>query len=284
MKKKKMIADSLTYIVLIGMAFITLLPLIYTIFGSFKSNSEILVHPESLIPLDFTLENYEKAVSNSDFNIPRMLWNSIWYTTVSMAITVFLSTITGYVFARGGNFPGGKIIFTVFAAMMFVNVGSITIYPKFEVLRLVHLNSSLWGLVVMKFFGVGIANIYIVRGFIWSLPKEMDEAASIDGCGFLGIFLRIIFPLLKPVVATLSILSFTGSWNDYLMPYLFTLTRKDQRTLTVGIMILKRASESSTDWGLLLAGATVSLIPVLIVYACCNKYFVDGIAQGAVKG
>lgn len=176
------------------------------------------------------------------------------------------------------------MIFAVFSALMFISVGSITIYPQFEVLRLFHLNSSLWGLIVMKFFGVGIANIYIVRGFIWSLPKEMDEAACIDGCSFIGVFFRIIAPLLKPVVATLSILAFTGSWNDYLMPSLFTITRRDQRTLTVGIMALKRASETSTDWGVLLVGATVSLIPVLIVYLLCNRYFVEGIAEGAVKG
>ena len=284
MKSKKIVLNVVIYIFLVFMLFVTLLPIFYTILGSFKSNAEIMVHPDSLIPLEFTLENYQKAVSNDDFNIPRMLWNSTWYTVISMMITVFLATITGYVFARGGNFPGNRLIFGVFTALMFVNVGSITIYPKFEVLRLVHLNSSLWGLLVMKFFGVGIANIYIVRGFIWSLPKELDEAAGIDGCGFVGTFFKVIMPLLKPVIATLSILAFTGAWNDYLYPSLFTITRKDQRTLTVGIMTLKRATESSTDWGILLAGATVSLVPVLIVYAFCNRFFVEGIAQGAVKG
>lgn len=284
MKKKKIILDGIAYAILLIVALLVLLPLVYTILGSFKSNTEILVHPEKLIPMEFTLENYEKATVGSGFNIPQMLWNSIWYTCVSVLISVFMAMITGYVFARGGDFPGGKIIFAVFSALMFVDVGSITIYPKFEVLKIFHLHNSLWGLIVLKFFSVGIASIYIVRGFIWSLPKEMDEAAYIDGCSFIGVFFRIIAPLLKPVVATLSILGFTGSWNDYLNPALFTVTRPDQRTLTVGIMALKRAGGTSTDWGVLLAGATVSLIPVLIVYLCCNKYFVDGIADGAVKG
>ena len=117
-----------------------------------------------------------------------------------------------------------------------------------------------------------------------SLPKSIDEAAEIDGCSFMGIFFRIIAPLLKPVIATLVVLAFNASWNDYLMPTLFTITNPGQRPLIVGIMQLKNSGAAASNWNLMLAGASVALIPVLVVYAFCNRYFVSGIAAGAVKG
>ena len=129
-----------------------------------------------------------------------------------------------------------------------------------------------------------IVQIYLVRGFINSLPKALDESAEIDGCGFFGTFVHIIFPMLKPIIATIGILSFQGSWNEYMMPTLFTLTRPEQRTLIVGVMALKSSGEAASSWNLMLAGTTVALIPVLVAYAIGNKYFVKGIASGSVKG
>lgn len=284
MKKRKIIADVITYTFLIAVLVIVVLPIFYTLMSSFKTNSEIMAYPDRLFPEHFTLDNYKEAWGSGNFNIPRMLWNSIYYTVFCVIITVTMSSLVGYVFARGGNFPGSKVIMGVLSALMFVSFGSITIYAVFEVLGLLHLDDSLWGLIVMKFFSVGIANVYIVRGYIFSLPKEIDEAAEMDGCGFIGIFFRIIAPLLKPVIATIVVLSFNASWNDYLMPTLFTITNPEQRPLIVGIMALKNSGAAASSWNLMLAGASVALVPVLIVYAFCNKYFVSGIAAGAVKG
>ena len=272
------------YIFLTAVLFVTLLPVLYTVAASFKSNSEIMAHPERLFPLEPTLDNYRAAVSNDSFNIPRMFFNSLWYTVSVVIITLTISTLTGYVFARGGDFPGSKIIFAAFSALMFVNVGGITIYATFKVLNLVHLSDSLYGLVFMKFFSIGIVNIYLVRSYIQTIPYAIDESAELDGCSFIGIFAKVIAPLLTPLIATLTILAFQGSWNDYLMPTLFTLTRPEQRTLIVGITALKSSGEAASNWNLMLAGSTVALIPVFVVYAFCNKYFVDGLAAGAVKG
>ena len=284
MKKKEKIINLVIYVFLILVLLITILPLLYTVFGSFKSNAEILTHPERLIPLEPTLLNYLEAINSDEFNVLQMFWNSTYYSVITVLLTVTTALAAGYVFARGGNFPGSKVIFALFSSLMFVSLGGITIYPKFDVLRLFGLNNSLWGLIFMKIFTISIADIYIARGYIWSLPKELDEAAALDGCSFIGTFFRVILPLLKPVVATLSILAFKGAWNEYLMPMLFTLTRKDQRTLVAGIMAMKNAGESTTNWNILLAGATVAMIPILVVYAFCNKHFVQGMAAGAVKG
>lgn len=252
--------------------------------ASFKTNAEIMTHPEALLPLEPTLDNYKIAMTTGNFNIPRMFWNSTYYTLLSVLITITISSLTGYVFARGGNFPGSKFIFAMFSSLMFINMGSITIYAVFKVLDIVHLSDSIWGLIVMKVFGIGVVNIYLVRSYIRTLPIELDEAAKIDGCGFVSIFFKIIGPLLKPVLATISILAFNGSWNDYIMPTLFTISTPHQRPLIVGIMALKNSGNAASNWNLMLAGATVALIPILVAYGVGNKYFVEGLAAGAVKG
>lgn len=284
MKKRKIIKKAFMYVFLSVVLFLTVLPVIYTILASFKTNAEIMTHPERLWPMEPTIENYKTALTTSNFNVLRMLWNSTYYTILSVLITVTISSLTGYVFARGGNFKGSKFIFALFSSLMFINMGSITIYAVFKVLNLVHLADSLWGLIVMKIFSIGIVNIYLVRSYIRTLPIELDEAARIDGCGFIGTFFKIIGPLLKPVLATISMLAFNSSWNDYLMPTLFTISTPHERTLTVGIMALKNSGNAASNWNLMLAGATIALIPILIAYAFGNKYFVDGLAAGAVKG
>lgn len=284
MKRAEFIKKTIIYIFLCAVLFVTILPVIYTVFASFKTNSEIMTHPETLFPLEPTLDNYKAALTTGSFNIPIMFWNSTYYTVLTVIITITISSLSGYVFARGGNFPGSKVIFTVFSSLMFINMGSITIYAVFKVLDIVHLSDSLWGLIVMKVFGIGIVNIYLVRSYIRTLPYSLDEAAKIDGCSFIGIFFKIIGPLLKPIIATISILAFNSSWNDYLMPTLFTISRPEQRPLIVGIMALKNSGNAASNWNLMLAGATVALIPILIAYAFGNKYFVEGLASGAVKG
>ena len=123
-----------------------------------------------------------------------------------------------------------------------------------------------------------------MKGYVESLPYAVDEAAKIDGCSFFQTFVHIIAPLLKPILATIAILQFKGSWNEYLYPTIFTLTEPNQRTLMVGLMALKNSGEAATSWNLMLTGSTIALIPVLVAYSVGNKYFVKGISAGAVKG
>ena len=281
--KIKISAKIVYYVILVIVAVITLTPILYTICGAFKTNSEILAHPENMFPKEPTFDNFITAWNSKNFNVKTMTWNSIYYTLISVAITILTSSMGGYVFARG-DFYGKKVIFAILTSLMFISLGGITIYPTFEVLNLLGLSQSIWGLLVMKVFGIGIVQIYLVRSHILTLPKSIEEAAEIDGCGFIGIYFRVIMPLLKPILATIGILAFQGSWNEYLMPTIFTMSRPEQRTLIVGVMALKNSEEAASSWNLMLAGATISLIPVLFAYAVGNKYFVSGLASGAVKG
>ncbi len=273
----------LIYLTLGLVAFIVLFPLASVFTASFKSNIEILTMPEKILPVKWTFDNYIEALNSDSFNMTRMLFNSIWFSVLSMSITMINSSICGYVFARG-NFRGKKAIFAVFSSLMFISLGSITIYPTLEILSKVGLSSSLIGLVVMSCFGIPVSNMYLVRGFINSLPKELDEAATVDGCSFTGILFKIIFPLLKPILATIGVLSFNHSWNSYIMPSIFTMTKPEQQTLIVGIMALKNSGESAVSWNLLFAATVMAIIPVLVIFIVANKQITAGIAAGAVKG
>lgn len=273
----------ISYLILTAALALTLLPLVYTITSSFKSNMEIMTNPGQLLPETFTLDNYREAWTNSNFNVGRMLWNSTYYTVFNVIVTMTLSAMGGYVFARG-NFRGKKLIFTCFVSLMFIQTGGISIYAVFQVLNAVHMTSSIWALMLTKVFGVPIVNIYLVKGYIETLPRALDEAAQIDGCGFFRIFYTIILPLLKPIMATVGILAFQASWNDYLMPTIFTISLPKQQTLIVGLMAMKNSSGAATSWNLMLAGSVIALLPVLAAYAIGNKYFVSGLAAGAVKG
>ena len=169
------------YLFLGVVAIFVIMPIAYTISSSFKTNAEIMAHPEHFWPEVPTLESYRIAWQDKDFNIPRMFWNSTIYTVLCMLFTVTTSALAGYVFARGGDFAGSKLLFAIFSSLMFLNMGTITIYPIFQVLGILKLSSSLWGLIVMRFFSVGIINIYLVRRYIRTIPPQLDPAAGMGG-------------------------------------------------------------------------------------------------------
>lgn len=283
MRIGNLIMKIFTYVVLALLACIVLFPIIYVVTASFKTNQEILTNPGSVIPLDPTWENYKLIWTSENFNISRMLTNSIYYTVCNVAIAVVLSAMSGYVFARG-EFPGKKIIFVCFSALLFVKTGGLEVYPKFEILNSIYLNKGLNALIFLNMFSVPVVNMYLVKGFVESLPRELDEAAQMDGCSFMKTLFKIIVPLLKPILATIAILTFQGSWNDYLMPTIFTITRPEQQTLIVGLMALKSTTGAATNWNLMLAGSVIALLPVLVAYTIGNRYFISGLASGAVKG
>jgi multiple sugar transport system permease protein len=283
MKRNSILGNLSGYVVLIVIAIITVFPIVYTVSSSFKTNSEILAYPERIFPEKATLENYIIAFNSDDFKMGRMTLNSIYFTVASLIITMFASSMSGYVFARG-EFPYKKAIFTSFTALMFINMGGITVYPLFEILNFINVPISLHGLIFLRLFAIPIINIYLVKSYINTLPKAIDEAAIIDGCSFISIFFKVIAPLLKPILATIGILAFQASWNEYLMPTIFTMSVPHQRTLIVGVVALKNSSDAASAWNLMLAGTTVAITPVLVAYAIGNRYFVKGLASGAIKG
>ena len=277
----RILKKGLLYIFLTALVFVTLLPVMYAFFGSFKSNQELLVSGARLLPESFMVDNYIKAWKLADFKT--YTFNSLYLTFFSVIGVVSSSAMAGYSFSRG-TFPGKNIIFTLFVSTMFICLGTITLYPKLQIARLLHINKSLWGIIIMNVFSVGATNLFLVRSFINSLPREIDEAATIDGCSFGRIFASIILPLLKPILATIAIISFKTVWNDYLLPMVFTISTPSKAPLVVGVVSLKNTGDAATSWNLMLAGTMISIIPMMVLYLCLNRYFVEGMTNGAVKG
>lgn len=279
--KKIKLGNVIKYLFLIFLAVVTLFPVLFTIFGSFKTTSEIMLGGINIFPKSLYLENYERAWVMADFKT--YTFNSVYYSAAVVVISIITSTMAGFAFEKG-NFPGKNLFFALFTGTMFLAMGSASLYPTLKIASLFHLNNSLLGVIVLHAFGINITNVLLVRGFVRTLPNSMYEAAVLDGCGFFGCFFYITFPLLKPMIATLAILGFKGAWNEYLLPMIFTMGNPQQAPLAVGLANLKNSGGAVTEWGVIFAGACYCMIPILIVYCAFNKYFVNGITAGAVKG
>lgn len=275
------IAKNIMYILLMILMVIMLFPVVYTFLASFKSNQEILVGGSILWPKEFSLENYKQAWVMANFG--RYTWNSIYMTFFIVLGTLINSTMGGYVFARS-KFPGSKIIFAIFTSTMFISIGSLTIFPLFQIAKFLHINNSLWGVIIIKCFGLHIVNIYLVRSYIRGISTEIDEAAKIDGCSFFRTFYSIMLPLIAPIIATVGLLTFRAAWNGYLLPMVFTIANPDQAPLVVGVVSLKSEGEATSSWNLMLAGTMLSIAPIVIIYLALNKFFIAGLTSGAVKG
>lgn len=280
-KAKKRVASLGIYIILSIVLVIAIFPVAYTILGSFKGNMELLTQGNKLFPEKFVLDNYKQAWKMANF--AKYTGNSLFMSGMIVAGTIITSTVAGYVFERG-QFKGKNIIFTMVVSSMFVSLGSLTLYPTFAIAKVFGINTSLWGVIIIRVFGLNVTNLFITRSYIRSISKEIDESAQVDGCSFFQIYYRIIFPLLKPLIATIAILEFRHSWNDYLMPMVFTLSNPDRMPLIVGIMNLKGSGEAASSWNLMLAGSSIALIPMIIVYLIFNRYFIQGLTAGSVKG
>jgi len=281
-KTWKIIGRLLLYLILAALAVFALYPIVYAFIGSFKTNSEFVHGGTNLLPRNgWQFVNYTNAWKIADFSA--YLWNSIFVTAVSTFFVLLFTTMCGYALARD-QFPGKKIIEGCILATLFISAGAITIYPTMAIIRDLGLLNSRWGMITVYAFAINASGIYLYQGYVRGLSREMDEAAIIDGCGFFAVYTRIILPLSIPILATLGLLSFKACWNDYLLPMVMTLSTPKLRTLTVGVVALKNTGNAAAAWDLMLAGTSISLLPVLLLYLFCNQYFITGITAGSVKG
>jgi len=257
----------------------TLYPVIYTVLGSVKTNAE-LTQGGGFFPSVWHFENYYKAFIQADFT--KYTLNSV---VVSISVTILAVTTTslaGFAMARK-DFAGKKILLALYMSMMFVSLGSVTLYPIYELLRALKINKTIFALVI-ALTGGQATNVFLVMGFTKGIPKELDEAAIIDGCSIYGVYSRIILPLSKPILAVVALFSFRNAWNDYITSLIMTISIPKLQTLTVAVVQLKYSVNSAAEWHIMLAGASIAIIPILIVYMFSNKQFIAGLTAGAVKG
>ncbi len=272
---------ALLYLFLLIMLVFALFPVVYILLSSFKTNSEILVGGTRIIPETWRFENYAEAWNLANFGTLTM--NSVFYTFFVVIGCIAAGTVAGYVFSRGKSLFA-KIMYRLVLFSMFISIGTLALYPQLRIASVVGITGSLWGPILIRVLGMNATQVFIATGNVEQIPRELDEAARIDGCGFFTTFIRIIFPLLKPLVATLGLLAFRLAWSDYLLPYVFTISKRDTWTLVVGLVNLKSGGESASSWNLMFAGIGISILPMTIVYLILNKFFIAGLTEGAIKG
>ncbi|HNW86935.1 MAG TPA: carbohydrate ABC transporter permease [Candidatus Limiplasma sp.] len=257
----------------------TLYPVLYAILGSFKTNME-LVLGETFLPSQWHFENYVYAFDKLNFF--QYTLNSVILCGICTVLSIFISSMAGYCMARH-EFPFKKLLNTLYLALMFISLGSVSIYPVYVLMNDLKMTNNLFGLALV-ITGGQAANIFLVRGFINTVPRELDESAFLDGCTPFGIYWRLIIPLIRPMIAVVGLFAFRNAWNDYITSMVFTIGRKAIQPLTVAVIALRYSANAAAEWHIMAAGASIALLPVLIVYAFTNKQFISGLTAGAVKG
>lgn len=263
------------YILCILTAAIMLIPFLWMVSASFKAKNEIFTTPIRWIPEVFRTVNYEKIFNDIPF--PTYFLNTLKITVAVTFLQLVTCSMAAYAFSKL-KFPGRDKIFLAYLGTMMVPWHAIMI-PQFIVIQKLGLYDSQLSLILTGAFSA--FGVFILRQNMMSIPDSLAEAAKIDGCGFFGIYSRIILPLSKTGLITLGVLTFNSVWNDYMGPMIY-LDTDSKKTLQLGLATFKR--QFDTDYGAIMAGTVISLIPIVIVYAVAQKYIVEGVAHTGVKG
>jgi len=276
MRNRCSIGRLLLYGILTVVAFFWIYPFLWMLSASFKTQNEFFASSVSLFSKSVTVENLVRAWNNANFGV--YFKNSVLVTVSVVLIVLFTTALAGYVMGRY-NFAGKKVVLSILMASITIPL-VFTIIPVYELLKGMGLSKNLLGLILAESGGGHVIFLMLFSGFFASIPKEMEEASLIDGCSFPQLFIHIMFPLSKPIMVTVVIMQFIWTWNSFLLPLTLTLNNPDIRTLAVGLYALR--GENVVDWTGIAAGASIAVVPVIIIFIACQKYFVDGIA-GAVK-
>lgn len=280
-KTIRIFVQLLTYLFL-GVFFVfAVFPVLYILLSSFKTNAEILVGGTNIFPNVWHFDNYVQAWKLANFGALTM--NSVYYTLFVVLGSIGTATVSGYVFSRGKTVYS-RILYRFILFSMFISIGTLALYPQLRLARSFGLTGTLWGPIIIRVFGMNATQVFIATGNVNQIPRELDEAARIDGCGFFLTFTRIILPLLKPLIATIGLLAFRMAWSDYLLPYVFTISERGKWPLVVGLVSLKSGGESASSWNLMLAGIGISILPMTAIYLILNRFFIAGLTEGAIKG
>lgn len=264
-----------TYIVLVIAAVFTLLPFAWMLLGSFKTQGELLRRPVTWWPEEPTLANYTAWFS--DLGIGQFFTNSLVVALFTVLGNLLFCSMVGYALAKM-TFPGKRLLFTLVMVTLMVP-GVVTFVPLFVMVSQLGLVNTYPGLILP--FLVSPLGVFLMRQFMLGIPDSLIEAARIDGAGELRTFARIVMPLCGPPLATLGILTFLGSWNNFLWP-LVAAQSEEKYTLPVALALFS-TGQNATDYGLLLAGAVLVIAPIVVLFVALQRFFVQGVAGTGIK-
>ncbi len=264
------------YAMLLSYAVITFIPFAWALSASFKSLPEISSGGASFIPKTFTLDNY-KTIFLQEPLFGRWLINSVIVAVTVTLFNLLFNSMAGYALARI-KFPGNQLLFLLILAVLVVP-GQITLLPKFLILKSLGWLNSYQGLVVPTI--VNATFIFMMRQFFLNFPKELEEAAALDGLNRFETFFQVVMPLAKPALAAQTIFIFMGSWNEFLLP-LVVMSNPEMFTLPLGLNAFK--GQYITYWNYIMAASMIFTLPALAIYAFFNRYFIQGVTFTGGKG
>ena len=277
MKRKELIAALIKTLVIGVVSLAFLLPLVWMMTSSVKSTNEVFSVNWKWLPEVWRWDNYATVWTDPDVSMLNAYANTAFITVISTACQLGIASLAAYAFAKI-NFKGKGVVFAMFLATMMMPT-EVTIVPRFILFKTVGLYNNLWAIILPHFFNA--TSIFMLRQFYISLPDDLMEAAKIDGAGHPRIFSQILMPLTKSSLISLMVLSFISCWNEYMAPLIF-LVKKN--LYTISQVIRWYMLDDLQRYDLNMAAATSAIIPVVILFVFCQKYFVEGIATSGVKG
>ncbi len=274
-KRQHTVVMVLIYALLIAITFLMLIPFVWMISASFKMNKDVFVFPIEWIPSNPRPQNYTDIWTR----IPLLTFigNTAKITIIVTLLQLFTSSFAAYAFAKL-NFKGKNVLFLGYIATIALPWQAYMV-PQFMMMRSWELNNTHLAIVLLQAFSA--FGVFLMKQFYEGVPTELCEAARIDGLSEYGIWARIMLPLSKPAISTLIIFTFVNTWNDFLGPLIY-LTKTELKTIQIGLRMF--ITQYSAEYGLIMAGSVVALIPVLIVFLSLQKYFVQGVASAGLKG
>ena len=276
-RHKKITSRILIYVLLIFIAAVIIIPLAWMLSTSFKPKSEWFMPQIYWIPRTFTLQNYQSIFNNPALPMVRWFANSLLVATSVTVLVLVVDSLAGYAYARM-KFRGRNVIFGLLLVTMFLP-GMMFLIPNFLTVNALGWLNSYAGLIAPAL--AGVFGVFFMRQFFLSLPKELEEAAYIDGASRVQTFRHIALPLARPALATLGIITFLASWNDFLWPLLI-LRDRSLLTLPPGLSTLQGAYTS--EYGQMMAGAVITALPVLLLYILLQRYIVESVQTTGLKG
>ena len=281
MKRKKTISNIIYHVLVCAFGLVMIYPLVWMVMSSFKDTNTIFTTATSLNPEKFTLQNYENGWKGfAKVGFGTFFKNSLFISITATIGTVLSSSVVAYGFARC-KFPGRKLLFAAMLASMMLPAQVLMIpqYLWYQKLNWVGTNLPL---IVPYCFAIQGFFVYMMTNFIEGIPRELDEAAKIDGCSYYTIFTKIIFPLMVPTMITGCIFSFMWRWDDFLSALLY-INESAKYPVSLALKLFCDPG-SSSDYGAMFAMATLSIMPAMIMFFCLQKYLVEGIASTGIKG
>ncbi len=268
---------AILYLILALVAVIVLIPLFWMLATSIKPKNQLFTKEVQWWPANPTFDNYQKLLDNPATPIVTWFTNSVVIAAIVTSLVLIVDALAAYAYARM-EFPGRKILFNMLLFTLFLP-GILFLVPNFLTINAIGLRNNYLGVILPAL--AGVFGVFFLRQFFETIPKELEEAAHIDGANNLQTFWSIALPLAKPALATLGVITFLGSWNDFLWPLLILQDRSLQ-TLPIGLRSLQGSYTS--EYGLMMAGAVVAAVPVLILYVVLQRFIVASVASSGVKG